>query len=106
MQETPNFDPIGAARDAAYKSLRGICDIAAKDKPGIGRRVEIINGKHKGKIGIVFWHGKDRFKYDRRYMTDLSACVADARGIYGFRVGVQTESEKFFVAADKVKIIE
>jgi len=105
QQETPNFDPVGAARDVAYGALGGICEIAARNKPGVGRCVEVISGKHKGKVGIVFWHGKDHFKNNHRYMNDLQACVADAAGIHGFRVGVKTEEEKFFVAADNVKII-
>lgn len=68
QQETPSFDPIGAARDEAYKSLGGICEIASKDKPRVGLTVEVLRGKNKGKVGIVFWHGRNHFdRYPHRY---------------------------------------
>ena len=104
-QETPGFDPIGAARDKFIKnSLPGLMELAAKERPGVGTTVKVLHGKHKDKVGLVFWHGPKPHFYS--HMDDLSDCMRQARGIYGFRVGIKTESEKFFVDADSVSVVE
>ena len=101
-QETPSFDPIGAAKDRFCKeSLPGLMEIAARDKPGIGCCVKVLRGKHAGKLGEVFWHGPAPHFYV--HMSDMEDAMRQARGIYGFRVGVKTESEKFFVDAENVE---
>ena len=107
QQETPGFDPIGAARDRAYAALPGICATLAEERPARGVRVEVTKGrKYKGACGIVFWHGEDRFSRAGRYCDSLADALRRARGVYGYRIGVVTESgERFFVPADYVRIL-
>ena len=93
-------------REAVYKALPGIMEIASRDCPSIGLTVEVLQGKHRGKTGVVFWHGRNPYiRFPHQFHTDLQAAVSDASGIHGFRIGIKTEEEKFFVDADKVKII-
>jgi len=102
-RETPGFDPVGAARENFIKtSLPGLMELAAKERPGVGTTVKVLHGKHKNKVGVVFWHGPQPHFYS--HMDDLSDCMRQARGVYGFRVGIKTEAEKFFVDADNVEI--
>lgn len=78
------------------------------ERPDKGKRVRVIGGvKYKGLEGIVFWHGKDRYSYAGRYDGNaLQASLREARGKYGFRIGIKTDQgEKFFIAADKVETV-
>lgn len=104
--ESPSWDPHGARKDNAWKALASIASDVAKGAPTVGKRVTIVDGrKHKGKTGVVFWHGADKFT-GRTYGDAMQKCLRDAMGKYGFRCGIQSDSgEKFFVPADYCDII-
>ena len=81
---------------------------ASKLCPGKEKRVRVKLGtKHKDKIGIIFWHGEDRFNPPGRYAGNaLQEAMTKAVGIRGYHVGVRTDDgEKFFVPAEYVEII-
>lgn len=96
QQESPGFDPHGARRDRAMSALPDI--IKSANVPAKGSRVEIIQGrKHKGKIGTVFYRGRDQFRPRSCYGSDLQRTMSDALG-HNDRIGVITDDgEKFFV---------
>ena len=77
-------------------------DVAAQ-RPSVGKHVRVVEGKHTGKSGIVTWHGRDKYS-DDYYKSDAQLALRDACGRDGFRIRIQTESECFFVNADKVSV--
>lgn len=81
-----------------------LADKLAVDRPSKGKRVRVTSGTHKGKEGVVTWHGKDKFASER-YYTDALLVAREMFGTSGFRCRVSTEEEAFFVNADKVEII-
>lgn len=105
-QETPNWDPHGAKKDRAMQSLGEVMQDAASKLPKVGDRAEVTGGrKHKGKTGVVFWRGADKFNRPSRYGSDLQRCMAQALGRYD-RLGIQTDrGEKFFVRLPDAKKI-
>ena len=88
------------------KTWIGLGKFLEEDCPSKGKTVEVKKGKHKGKEGIVFWHGKDRFKYSNQFDTPVTQWAGDLMGIYGFRCGVDSEGDKFFVNAEYVEIMQ
>lgn len=107
-QETPSFDPIGVAKDAAWRAVGDIASNFANERPDKGKKVIVIGGrKHKGKAGVVFWHGPDFKPYRNRYCTDIQRAMRDARGRDGFRVGIiSNNNERFFCPANQVQIVK
>lgn len=86
-------------KDAAWSALAEISKTAWS--PRKGKLVNITRGKHKGESGVVFWHGKDRYRYSNQYQTGIQSTMSDILGRFGFRIGVKTDSgEKFFVSAE------
>lgn len=91
---------------ALHDSLQTAIYEAGKDKPGKGKTVKIIHGKHQGKTGIVFWHGRDRFDHSDRYFNTYQNWLHDAAGRIGYRIGVRTDTgEEFFTKAEYAEII-
>ena len=86
------------------KTWIGLGKFLEEDCPSKGKRVEVTKGKHKGKTGIVFWHGKDRFKYTNQFDTPVTEWAGNLMGISGFRCGVDSEGDKFFVSSEDVEI--
>ena len=78
-------------------------DDVAKQRPSVGKHVRVTSGKHSGKVGIVTWHGRDKFA-DDYYKSDAQLALRDACGRDGFRVRIQTSTESIFVSADKVSV--
>ena len=80
---------------------------AHAEKPARGKKVIVqYSRKHRNKIGVVFWHGPDKFN-QRRYGSDISNLVSDIAGTFHYRVGIETEDgERFFIAAENVVVIE
>lgn len=93
---------IGRAIAEAGDSVQGAFDHLARYSPRKDTLVSITAGKHKGKIGRVFWHGVDMYGQSAfRYGSDIQISLREAAGRYGFRIGVKLESgEKFFTKAD------
>jgi hypothetical protein len=104
--ESPSWDPHGAQKDNAWKALAEIAGEAFKKAPKKGKRVKIVGGrKHKGKEGVVFWHGRDPFE-GRRYGSEMQQVLSNAIGMFGFRSGIQTDDgEKFFVPSEYCEVI-
>jgi len=68
------------------------------DDPSKDKMVEVIRGrKHKGKVGLVFWRGVNKFK--SRY-CDKNLLSNQVVGIEQVNTG-----QRFFVPADYVKVI-
>lgn len=67
-----------------------------------GAHVVVTCGKNYGKQGVVFWHGRDKFA-GREYGGEWSLAVRDMIGKSGFRAGINTGTEKFFVNADNLE---
>lgn len=107
QQETPSFDPIGAARDGAWRAIGEIAQGLAASRPDKGKLVTVIGGrKHKGKRGLVVWHGVDRYSCASRYDgNSMQAAMRQARGVYGYRVGVSVDgAPAVFVSADYLAV--
>lgn len=88
-----------------YKAISGPLAIAANDKPAVGRLVTVERGKHKGKTGIVTWHGKDGYSDAFRYCNGYQAAMREARGRHGYRVQILANTgETFFTKAEYAAI--
>lgn len=86
--------------DPAYAGLQEAINVACERSPRVGKRVTIYHGKHRGKSGIVFWHGKNKHKRDHS-SNWMQAGLREAIGTTGYRIGVQTDGgEKFFTSAE------
>jgi hypothetical protein len=102
QQESPNFDPVGSARDSAFSALPGIQERLNRDIPQRGQRVIVQSGKRAGAEGAVFWIGEKR---GQEYKRKSWALVDHLRTVHSFRLGIMTdEGEKIFVDADRVRI--
>ena len=91
-------------QNVPWDSMKGLCTDASQTSPRPGKRVNIVRGKHKGKVGVVTWHGENKF-YDRtRYGSALSHMLGEAIGLHGFRVRIQPDddSEAFFTNAENL----
>lgn len=93
--------------DGARDAFRGMTATVSAEAPRVGRRVEIHRGKHRGKVGVVFWHGEDNFSAAWRYDANvLVATMRQARGKYGYRIGVETDAGgRFFCSADYAEVV-
>lgn len=96
----------GERRARAWSAMVGFSAKLSEKKPSKGKRVLVVEGrKHKGKIGVVFWHGRDQYA-GRQYGDSFQKAASDATGKWGFRVGVKTDTgEKFFIGAERVQIV-
>lgn len=93
----------------SQESGQGLANLLAAGRPSVGKTVRVTRGrKHLGKEGTVFWHGPDQFnKSASRYGSPFEQDCRKIRGVYGFRVGVQTaDGEKFFIDASHIEIVE
>ena len=92
-------------QNVPWNSVKSLCLDASKDSPRPGKLVHVARGKHRGKSGLVTWHGPDKF-YDRhRYGSALSNILSDSIGIHGFRVRIQPDSGKaFFTACENLRV--
>lgn len=94
-----------------HDAWQKLFDDLGKDRPSVGKKVLVTSGKHKGKVGRVFWHGRNPHSDAWRYGGEAEHHFRDAAGKYGFRVGIRIfiddeEIDKFFVDANKVDVIE
>lgn len=93
---------ITAENRSGWQSL---ADSAAAQRPGVGKTVTVVSGKHAGKTGKVFWHGRDKFERNY-YQSDAQLLLRQINGRNGFRVGILTDSgERFFVKGDNVTVL-
>ncbi len=75
--------------------------------PSVGKTVRVSESKkHLGKVGKVFWHGVDKFDTTLRYCDTYQLWLRQAIGRGGYRIGIDTGTEKFFISADKVEVIQ
>ena len=82
-----------------------LADDMSAQFPGVGKRVRVTAGrKHLGRVGIVRWHGPDKFA-NTYYKSDAQLMLRDLRGRDGFRIRVESDGEFFFIAADKVEVV-
>lgn len=83
------------------RSFQSVLIRATQHAPTVGKLVSITRGKHKGAIGIVTWHGKDRFSPAGRYESNwLQTALREARGKYGFSIRVRCpDGTAFFASA-------
>jgi hypothetical protein len=72
-------------------------------RPSIGKRVMVKRGKHAAEVGIVTWHGHNKFA-DWNHLTDAQYHLRELAGRWGYRVQIDTGTEKFFVDADNVEV--
>jgi hypothetical protein len=87
-------------KDRAWNAMRTLSKKIVADSPREGKLVEIFKGKHKGKVGVVFWHGRDKFSTSQ-YQTSIQSAMSESKGTFGFRIGVKTSGgEKFFTKAE------
>ena len=84
---------------------QALADSLSADRPFVGSVVRVDQGKHRGKLGRVVWHGVDRFSKAGRYGGPDVQALREVRGRWGFRVGIQTDGdERFFVNAEHVMV--
>lgn len=75
-------------------------------RPSKGKTVRILEGKHKGKEGKVFFHAIDKWNDAYRYCNEAQAHMRDMAGRFGWRVGVKTPSgETFFTIANNTEVV-
>lgn len=101
-------DTIGqAVAKCGRESIQELFDSVAEKAPIKGRRVAVNRGKHKGKSGVVFFHGEDRYSDAGRYCaSSMQDAMRRAGGQYGFRVGIETDDgDRFFCCADYVEVV-
>lgn len=83
---------------------QALADEASKQRPYPGRKVRITGGrKHKGKVGTVMRHQRDRFDATAfRYGGEAALMLRDMEGRYGFCCLIQPEdgTAPFWVKAD------
>lgn len=86
---------------------QALADTCKAQFPSVGKSVKIVDGrKHKGKMGIVTWHGVNKF-VSRQYWTDAQYHLRDMQGRYGFSVRIKTVTgETFFVPAEYTEVIQ
>ena len=108
-QETPSYDPIGAARDEAMKCVPDIQERLLRGLPKKGDRVVVTDGKSAGLFGEVYWvgerirYGADR--YSDKYCSNGLGIIF--KHIFDYRVGIRTaEGVKLFIDAEKVQVVE
>lgn len=99
--------PTFTAENAAgWQAIANGCE---KDRPSPGKWVSVESGrKHKGKIGQVVRHQRDKFAVDAyRYGSAASDALRDMQGRYGWVCVVRNEADgtTFWVKADYLKII-
>ncbi len=96
---------MGLLTGMSRKEAQSFADFMARDRPFKGTNIRIFKGrKHKGKEGVVFWHGEDR--YAKSWGDSNQQMARHIMGRFGFRVGVETEDgEKFFAPAEYTMII-
>jgi hypothetical protein len=82
-----------------------LADDLSAQRPSVGKRVRVSSGKKfLGRVGIVRWHGPDKYARDY-YRTPAQLDLRDLRGRDGFRIRVESDGESFFVGADQVEVI-
>ena len=88
----------------SHKDGQELANALSACRPFVGRTVKVASGrKHKGKVGVVFWHGRDTFSDAFRYGDSYQHAAMEVMGRYGYRVGIKDyEGNKFFVPADNV----
>lgn len=87
--------------------LQSLFTSVSKDRPEVGCTVRVLRSrKHQGKIGTVRKHARSRFVNPYRYGNDLSHCMIDARGRYGFVILIapQDGGAEFWLDADNVMV--
>ena len=93
------------------QAWQDLADDLSVNRPSIGKIVQVIKGKHAGKVGRVVWHGRDKFSTAYHYCNEAQSHMRDMEGKAGWRVAIQTivdldyaKSEKIFVSAENVEI--
>lgn len=85
---------------------QALADSLCAYRPFVGRIVRVTDNRaHKGRIGKVTWHGRDRF-VSFRYGGPDAAALCEVMGRYGYRIRVQPDDGTlpFFVSADAVMV--
>jgi hypothetical protein len=98
--------PTFTAENAA--GWQAIANDLSKDRPYVGRWVAVERGrKHKGKMGRVLRHQRDKFSDAYRYGSGASDAFKDMAGTYGWVCMVENAAtgERFWVRADYLKIV-
>lgn len=86
---------------------QGLADSLGPERPGVGKRVTVHRGKHRGKTGIVRKHQVTKFGTPFRYMTDAQMHLNDMVGKHGYCVQVETDDgTKFWTAATNVNVVQ
>ena len=68
----------------------------SRSAPFCGRTVKV-----RGKVGKVFWHGRDQYSHAFRYGDSATIHLRECMGRSGYRIGVETDEGKIFVKADE-----
>jgi hypothetical protein len=94
---------INSDNRSAWQDL---ADHLAPNRPDKGRRVRIERGKYQGKIGLVTWHGPDKFA-NTRYKSEAQLHLRDMAGREGFRIRVQPDEggQAFFTNAEYATVL-
>jgi hypothetical protein len=93
-------------QNVPWKEIGKVLSEAVSNAPAKGKLVRVAKGKYKGVIGVITWHGKDKY-YNDRYRSGLSAMLSNAIGITGYRCRIQPEDgEAFFTACENLDIDE
>lgn len=88
--------------EVSQETWKDICDKAEANRPSAGKTVKVVSGKHRGTIGLVTWHGRDKFA-SGRYQSDLDSVV----GREGWRIKITTEDgASFFANAEYAEVVK
>ena len=98
-------DSLTSISNISREQWQRLADDLSAQRPSVGKRVRVSSGKFRGRVGIVRWHGPDKYARDY-YRTPAQLDLRDLRGRDGFRVRVESDDgESFFAGADQVEVI-
>ena len=93
--------------ETSWDALKRISEQGDDQRPSVGRMVRVVKGrKHVGEVGLVTWHGKDKYCDLDRYKSPIQVAMADVVGRTGYRIRISPDDgAAFFVCADYVEVI-
>lgn len=84
---------------------QALADLLSAYRPFVGRRVRVVEGrKYLGQVGVVTWHGVDRFR-GRQYGDAYSLAAQEVVGRSGYRIRIKCDDGTHcFVPANHVLV--
>lgn len=90
------------------KFWQDLADTLSMDRPSVGKTVRVTGGrKHLSKVGVVVYHGVDKFSDAFRYADEAQTAYREMAGRYGYIVKIkQDDGSTFWIKADSVAVVK